>query len=223
MNITLRISGPLLIMAALLAGGWWYAGDEVRRWTGKPQVQTQTGQPGRQIVMRTPGGLLEISRIKSYERFSRSDTRSIGPISLGTTESMIEVPALFRYHIEMAREWPVTCTPKACIVRAGPVKPTLPAGIYTSELKTRTSSGWARFNKHENLAQLTRDAEALLASRANDARNRDLALSVGRKTVEEFARTWLLKDSTFKRDPDFRVVVLFPGEALAQVAPDDAM
>src|SRR5665647_2781580 len=100
MRIDIRISGFVLVVAALLGAAWWYAGDAFLRWTGAPVVETAVGSAGAPVVMRTP-------------------------------VSGVEVPAVFRYHIALAKEWPMSCDAMACTVRTGPVKPTLPAAIYT--------------------------------------------------------------------------------------------
>jgi hypothetical protein len=75
-----------------------------------------------------------------------------------------------------------------------------------------TSNGWARFNKDENLALLERSITPELGRRANDPAIRQLAIEAGRQTVREFVTTWLLKEQGWKRDPAYRVLVLFPGE-----------
>jgi hypothetical protein len=75
-----------------------------------------------------------------------------------------------------------------------------------------TGTCWARFNKDQNLAQLERSITPELKARSQNPAVRKLALEAGRKTVAEFVTTWLLKEQGWKRDPEHRVVVLFPGE-----------
>jgi hypothetical protein len=167
---------------------------------------------GTPVVMRTRGGLLEIATVLVHERFRREDTRHFWGISLGTTISMIQVPVVYRYHIEMAREWPIHINGKTAVVRAGEVKPSLPAAIDTSRMEKYTQSGWARFNKDENLQLLERSITPELSARANDPAVKQLAVNAGRETVREFVTTWLLKEQGWKRDPQHKVLVLFPGE-----------
>ncbi len=69
-------------------------------------------------------------------------------------------------------------------------------GATLMEQYTRT--GWARFNKEENLEALQRSMTPTLAAR---------------KTIAEFITIWLLKETEWKRDPAHKVVVLFPDEA----------
>ena len=43
------------------------------------------------------------------------------------------------------------------------------------------------------------------------------AIDAGRQTVREFVTTWLLKEQGWKKDPAYRVDVLFPGETAVGV------
>lgn len=215
----MKKSSQAIVLAAALAVvllAWWkleQLGTLLARVVGvEHAVKTEASVAGDSIVLRTPGGLLEVARIKAYERFTRSDAKTWGPINLGTTVSEIEVAALYRYQIEMARQWPMRCDAQACVVRAGEPVPALPAGIYTDEVRKRTESGWARFNKDENLAQLERSVAAELGGRANSQRNLQAARAAGRQTVREFVRTWMLKDPALQPAARKRIVVLFPGE-----------
>jgi hypothetical protein len=199
-------------MAVLVAGvvalvGWF----GYQRMFGS-LTAASTVSSGMPVVMRTPGGLLEIATVTVFERFKREDTRHFWGISLGTTISMIQVPVVYRYHIEMAKEWPIHISGKTAVVRAGEVKPSLPAAIDTTRMEKYTQSGWARFNKDESLQLLERSITPELSSRANDPAIRQLAIDAGRQTVREFVTTWLLKEQVWKRDPAYRVLVLFPGE-----------
>lgn len=165
-------------------------------------------------VMRTPGGVLEVARIKAYERITRKDPFKLlqDSVDLGTTVSEIDVAVLFRYHIELAKEWPIVCSKGVCIVHSGTLRPSLPPAIYSDEVRKRTESGWARFNKDANLEALERSLTNELSNRATSDRNLTPAIEAGRKTVEEFARTWMVKHRIRPGEPMPRIVVLFPGE-----------
>ena len=70
--------------------------------------------------------------------------------------------------------------------------------LGTTLMEQYTRTGWARFNKEENLEALQRSMTPTLAAR---------------KTIAEFITIWLLKETEWKRDPAHQVVVLFPDEA----------
>jgi hypothetical protein len=210
MAINIRISAAAVIAAAAVAAAGWMAYD---KFLGHSSVtETSVAASGVPVVMRSAGGLLEIATVTVYERFKRTDTKEFWGIPLGTTVSIIQVPAIYRYHIELAKEWPIQIDGKTAVVRAGEVKPSLPAAIDTTRMEKYTQSGWARFNKDDNLDLLQRSITPQLQTRANIPEIRQLAIDAGRNTVREFVTTWLLKEQGWRRDPAFKVIVLFPGE-----------
>lgn len=216
--VGLAIGLSILLVTAY---GLWKSEQFVQllgRFISREPATTDVGTVGETIVMRTPGGTLEVARIKSYEGLRRTDPGvqlAWGLIDTGNTVSEIDVATLFRYHIDMDKEWPIHCTAAACVVRAGRIQPTLPPAIYSDEMRKRTSSGWARFNKTENLATLEKSMTAELEKRATSQRNMAAATSAGRRTVAEFVETWLLKSQPARVQTVRKVVVLFPGETLS--------
>lgn len=182
---------------------------------GRPLTVTEVITSGETIVIRTPGGTLEVARIKAYETIKRTSSETNlfwGLIDTGSTVSEIDVPVLFRYHVPLAREWPIRCGRDLCVVHAEAIAPTLPPAVYTEEMRKRTTSGWARFDKSANLIALEKSLTQELSARAMSDRNRDAATDAGRRTVKEFVKTWILKSKTSGGGPAQRVVVLFPGE-----------
>ena len=164
----------------------------------KREVRSSIVAPEKPVVMRTRGGLLEVATVRALERFTREDSRDFWGIDLGTTVSQIQVPVTYRFHIEMAREWPIEVRGLTAIARAPAIKPSLPVAFDTTLMEQYTRAGWARFNKEENLEALQRSMTPTLAAR---------------KTIAEFITIWLLKETEWKRDPAHKVVVLFPDEA----------
>ena len=209
MHSKARVAAVSLLACALALAGWLGYERFVGRWSESQTSVTASGIP---VVMRSAGGLLEIATVTVYERFKRTDTREFWGIPLGTTVSVIQVPVTYRFHIEMAREWPIFIDGKTAIVRAGEVKPSLPAAIDTAKMEKYTQNGWARFNKDENLNLLERSISPELQTRANNTAIRQLAIDAGRQTVREFVARWLIKDQGWKPDPANRIIVLFPGE-----------
>lgn len=213
--------GGLAGIALLVAAGYGVfkfeqASHFVRGLVGtRAPTVTEVLTSGETIVMRTPGGTLEVARIKAYETIKRTSPGTPifwGLIDTGTTVSEIDVPVLFRYHVPLAREWPIRCSREVCVVRAEAIAPTLPPAIYTDEMRKRTASGWARFDKSANLEALERSLTQELGARATSPRNLDAASDAGRRTIKEFVQTWLLKSRLAAGQPKPRLVVLFPGE-----------
>lgn len=80
--------------------------------------------------------------------------------------------------------------------------------IYHEETARKTASGWARFDKAENLESLNRALGYRLVERGNLPRNRDVGLRDGRAEVEKFVRLWMIGEKYHDR----RITVLYPGE-----------
>jgi hypothetical protein len=189
-----------------------------------PPTVTEVLTSGEMVVMRTPGGTLEVARIKAYETVKRTSPGTLfflGLVDTGTTVSEIDVPVLFRYHVPLAREWPFRCSRELCVVQAEAIAPSLPPAIYTEEMRKRTTSGWARFDKSANLDALEKSLTQELSARATSQRNMDAATDAGRRTVREFVATWLLKSRLPGDERKPRVVVLFPGESTEARRHDD--
>jgi len=228
-------AGPRPIIGAsvglailVLTGHFIWKSEQATAWLSglflRAPAETVTTSVGQILVMRTAGGTLEVARIKAYESLRRTDPGlklAWGLLDTGTTVSEIDVAVLFRYHIEMAKTWPVQCDRGTCVVRAGRIQPTLPPAIYSDEMRKRTESGWARFNKNENLAALERDMTSELEKRATTERNMLAATEAGRRTVAEFVKTWLMKSGLKPGEPAPGVVVLFPGETIGSMAKQD--
>ena len=68
-----------------------------------------------------------------------------------------------------------------------------------------------------DLAELEKSLTGELEKRATTERNMLAATSAGRRTVAEFAKTWMLKSTLKTGQPAPRMVVLFPGETLEAV------
>lgn len=219
MRLELRVgAGAVLAAAALVALVWWW-----RAPAPGPVIDSRVSAAGVPVVMRTPGGLLEVATVRAVERFTRADTAQFWGIDLGTTVSIIQAPVTYRFHIELAREWTLRIDGKTCVVHAPPLRPTLPVAFDTAGMEKYTRSGWARFNKQDNLDALERSITPELNRRADADAYRALATEAARQTVREFVTRWLLRERAWQRDPSHRVIVLFPGErepAPDQPAPD---
>lgn len=164
------------------------------------------------IVMRTEGGLLEVTRVAATTTFERTDPSHFWGIDLGKTVSRIRVPVTFRYHIELAPEWRATVREGQLFVVAPPMKASLPVAIDTSKLEQETKAGWARFNARENLEDLQRSISSELAKNAVLPANVEVQREDARKTVREFVVKWLLAQERWKDISPAQVRVFFADE-----------
>ena len=177
-----------------------------------PEGRFTAAGVGAPVVMHTSGGRLEVATVTATEAFSLdAPTKKLLGIDLGKTVSSVKARVVYRFHIEMAREWPIRIDGARAIVEAGEIKPTLPVAFDTATMETQTNSGWARFDKHQNLEQLERRLSPGLAERAEGYKG--LALESARRSVGDFVRTWLMKEHA-RPGVTYQVEVVFPGEAL---------
>jgi hypothetical protein len=63
-----------------------------------------------------------------------------------------------------------------------------------------------------------------LNNRANDKLHRDFVREACRQSVADFVRTWLLKDTSWRKDRFHQIVVVFPDEvsSISNPAPAEA-
>lgn len=166
------------------------------------------------VVETLPGGLLETATIRMGEDFYRSDARHWWGIYLGNTVSHIQVSAIYRYGVPLAdAAWEVVTRGQTAVVVAPDLRPSLPVAVDTGTWREKTESGWARFDKYEQLEALRRSLSADLEERARDTRRVALAREASRRTIGEFVETWLLgKDPAWTPGAFTAVKVYFPDE-----------
>lgn len=207
-----------VLVACAVAAGWWLARSlpSVSLFTTSASGSVTSGMP---IVMPTAGGRLEVASVTVYERFRRDDVKTLLGMelpALGTTATHLQLRTVYRYHIEMQKAWPLARHGDAWVVRAGPVRPSLPVAFDTRDLQHHTREGWARFNATESTVELLRGITPQLETRAESPAYRQLAADAGRKTVADFVRTWLLEQRHVTDPAKARVIVLYPGEEVGQ-------
>lgn len=224
-GIAITLAVALLVGVVLAVGAAWtdyrFVADHVPEFGGKPQTRAFAEQV---IVMPTAGGQLEVATVRSTEVFERKDPKFLDPkvfdkIDLGTTVSRIRADVTYRFHIKLDKAWRLELRDKTCIVRATAVEPTLPVAFDSATLEKDTRSGWARFNKTENLDALERSLTQQLAARA--PKYQSAAANSGRAVVAGFVRDWLLKQQLWGSGPDYNVIVLYSGEPVP-AAPNEA-
>lgn len=166
-------------------------------------------------IASTGGDILELAVSRSDETFERSDEKKIGWdwVSLGTTVAEIRVPVTFRYHLRLSDTWRLASRGRVCIVLAPQIRPSLPPAIHTAQMEKRAESGWARFDKNEQLDELEKSMTAILERRALDATHIQLVREACRQSVAEFVKKWLMREEHWRSDRFTAIVVVFPDEA----------
>ncbi len=168
-------------------------------------------------ITSTQGDVLELAVYRCDETFKRTDEKwaGWGWVYLGTTIAEVRVPVSFRYHLRLSGTWRLAARDQTCVVLAPPIRPSLPPAIHTAEMERRAESGWARFDKNEQLEVLERSMTPTLEQRAGDAAHLQLVREAGRHSVAAFVRKWLMREGQWRSDRFTSIVVLFPDEATA--------
>lgn len=166
------------------------------------------------VVMRTKGGLLEVSTIKMSEKFQSGSLDSSFRDSIWKTNTQIRVPVVYRYHIELAPEWKILLREKTFIVIAPAVKPTLPVAIDTAKIEKQSSGVWSFFSGNTLLDKLERSISPTLAAKASSSSNILLQREASRKTVEEFVAKWLVTQEQWKSASSYPIKVYFSDEPI---------
>ncbi len=181
------------------------------------KVDTSVLTPEAPIVISTNGGQLTVAIVNAKERFTRETSRVIfgQELPLGRTKSHVQASVTYRYYIEMERKWPVSISGKTAVVRSPEIKPSLPVAFDTATVEKYTESGWARFDKNENLKELEKTMTGQLQTRALSPQYDQIVKDAARVTVKSFVSTWLLGTRQWGSELEYRVVVLFPGESMS--------
>lgn len=179
----------------------------------KTVVVTSTGGP---VVMRTPGGLLEVSTITAEERFESTTSNTILGVPVGQTVAQIRVPVVYRYHIPLAAQWTLRQSGNALLVIAPRVQPTTPVAINTAKLESFTSGLWSPLTGGADVAALQRTITETLNKKAGNSDLIHLQREAARKTVSEFVRKWVVGQDRWRGARQPVILVFFEDEPLGQ-------
>ena len=215
---TIRLFVVVAVMLSILANVFLAR----KLWHHDDELVIHTVITDAPVVMRTNGGLLEVSTITSPERFESTQDHTILGVPVGTTVSTIRVPATYRYHIDLAPEWKILLRDKTFVVVAPAVKPSLPVAIDTAKLEAQSFGVWSLFTGHAEIDRLQRSITQALAQKANSAPYIQMQRESARATVKEFVAKWLITQEQWKSASGYPIKVFFsdePIQALGSIPP----
>lgn len=188
-----------------------------RTWFATASMKS-TSTNGATVVMRTPGGLLEVSTITAEERFDSSTKHTVLGVLLSKTVAQIRVPTVYRYHIPLAKEWNIRVSGNTLIVVAPPVQPSLPVAIDTGKLESFSSGLWSPITGSEAVASLQRSITAKLGEKAASQQLILMQREAARLTLGEFVHKWVIGHERWKGLKTPTVFVFFEDEPLGKKA-----
>ena len=175
---------------------------------------------GGPVVIQTQGGMLEVSTVTNHERFESTTNHTILGVPVGTTVAMIQVPAVYRYRIPLAKEWTVRNEGGTLIAVAPVVQPALPVAVDLSKLQSFSSGTWAPITAPSLLAALQKSITPELEKKAVTAAMVQLQREAARQTVTEFVNKWVVEQPKWKIGKAPAVLVFFEDEPLGkQIGP----
>lgn len=209
----------LVIFALVAAASAILAVLAYRALTAKPDVVLSSPLTDEMMVMRTRGGMLEVSRVRAREVFDASFAHEFLFVDFDPTATRIRVPAVYTYRIPLAKEWKVLRFGQDFAVVAPQVEPLLPVAVDLSKMEKHASGTWSFLTGTESLDAAQRAITRKLALKARSRAYLTLQREFARKTVAEFVRKWLITQKRYENvDPD-RVHVFFADEAIGTVDP----
>lgn len=214
---------PVLIAVLAAVAAAWFGFQRIAAllpWT-KTVGDTQSAAGNEILVMRTRGGLLEVATIRATEQFDKKFVYTVLGLEVGETVPHIRVPAVYRYHIELAPEWTVIRTGGVFTVVTPPVKSSLPVAVDLAHMEKDVGGTWMLipFNERADLESLERDITSTLAAKADSPAYRQLQREAARETVTEFVKKWLVSQARWQTESTSTIRVLFPDEPIGSFGP----
>jgi len=144
---------------------------------------------------------------------------SVLGIDIGETVPRIRVPAVYRYHIELAPRWRVLRTDELFTVVAPAVKPSLPVAVDLARMEKDASGTWVLlpFTETAALESLERKITGKLEKTASMPAYIQLQREAARRTVAEFVEKWLVTQTQWKTASRPRIRVLFADEPVGSI------
>lgn len=195
---------------AVIAAAVALAGVATYQVTRPKQQAVIVIDPAKVIVIRTPGGLLEVATLKRDEEFGWS-TRYRCPLIdcpeiLQKTISRVRVPVHYVYRIPLAERWELVPRGDHYALTVPGLEPQRPVAFDTSKLQVESTRGWFTPPARGVEQSLMRELGPELERRASQDHYLRLAEPYAMATVQEFARKWMAEQ---KLPADKRIQVRF--------------
>jgi hypothetical protein len=154
--------------------------------------------PAQIIVLRTPGGLLEVATLQKAEEFGWS-SRYTCPIVdcsalLTPTVSRVRVQAHFVYRVPLAAEWRLVRNGDHYTLTVPEPQLQAPVAFDTSTMQVQTTEkGWLSPPVAPNREAVIRHLGPELANRGTGPAYLRAVRPSAETTIQEFARKWMLE------------------------------
>lgn len=175
--------------------------------------ETVTVQRGSTFVIRTRGGMLELSTIKAAEVWHRSQAcRFLWVVPCGKYLTDTKVVAHYTYRIALAPQWQVKQQDGKFEIVLPKVEPSLPVAMDTATLSQWAGGTWSLITGNDQKLEAIEAMSGYLKKRATSKELVDLQREFSRLTAAEFARKWLIAQTEYKNVKSEEVRIRFADE-----------
>ena len=167
--------------------------------------------PAKVEMIRTPGGLLEVSAMEKIEEIGWRTSWNCPLVdcsSLPQTVSKIRVKAQYAYQIPLAAEWRLQPEGDHYKLTVPPLQLRQPVAFDTPGMQIETQAGVFSPAAAPNRENAIRHIGPELAQRGSTQAYMDAQRATAEKTVREFAQKWMLQQG---RKPARPITVVFTG------------
>lgn len=190
MRISVRTT--LIALATLIA----CAGLVVTyRASGRHEKAVETIDPARIIVVRTPGGFLEVADLQKIEEFGWQAKYECPVFDCGLlltpAISRVRVPVHYVYRLPLAETWELRLNGDQYELAVPGLLPKSPVAFDTTKLQIDSSRGWLSPTLRSNEQALMRQLGPELDKRAGQDSYLRAVMPTAEQTVREFAAKWM--------------------------------
>lgn len=202
------ISLAMLLLCTTFVGGYLYGGYKSRK-----DLEPLLLVGERYKVVRTPGGLLEVSTIKKNESFAW-ETSWTCPANLcgylPSSSSEISAEVHYTYRIPLAEFWvleKISSEPMRYRLKVPRLEPKLPVTVSLPTIRV-TDRGSVFSPSGPSQQKMQTNMQPILESRAKSKAYIQAQQQEAAKTVEEFARKWM-RDGEYKIPDRAAIEIVF--------------
>lgn len=183
-----------LVWGALGAGALYlYITDKL--WFGTTERPQERLDVAQIVVLRTPGGMLEVATLNRVEEFTWEATHTCPLVNCGAllrpAISRVRVPVNYVYRVPLAPTWELRLKGEHYELIVPSMQPSLPVAFDTTKLELETERGWFSPAQRRNEKALMRHLGPELERRSGQESHLSSVNAPAAKTVQEFARTWM--------------------------------
>ena len=209
----MRFRPTFRLAAGILAAAVAFIAAILSTWHDRKEQSQQVLDPARVVLLRTPGGLLEVGSLEKAEEFGWKTSWDCGPVAdcgklFGTTVSRVRVRARYTYRIPLADEWRLERDGAQWRLQVPQVQLATPVPFHTGDVEINTTSGWLSPPAGPNRDLLLRNIGPELARRGAEPAYLQAQQPLAEKTVAEFARRWMREQ---RKGSDLPIHVTFSG------------